>query len=327
MIKTAFVTGANGFLGINLIEELSKENWNIITYSLPGSDYTYLSRFQVTNIEGNLNNFKLLLKSIPSNVDAIFHIAGNTSMWDKNKKQQYDDNVIGTKNMVNAALLKKAKKFIYTSSISSYGYHQHSVVESTKSNALDCKMEYNISKFWAEEEIKRGIKKGLFAVIINPINIIGPYDINNWTRQFIKPVYYDKLPAVPPGNAMWCHVKDVANAHIQAVDLGRNGENYLLGGVEASFKDVINEVQKQLGKRLSTHVQPKFILKILSILMTWKSKFDNKEPILTYAKYKRAVGNITCDYSKAKKELHYKTSSLEEMIKDTYDWLVRENLL
>lgn len=325
MRKKAFITGATGFLGINLVKRLNKENWDITTYSLPGSNNQYLDEYDIHKIEGNLGDLEFLKQAIPENIDCIFHIAGNTSMWSKNAKQQYDDNVTGTKNIMEAAISKKAKKLIYTSSISAYGYHMQPVIETTVSNAMSCKMNYNITKYLAEQEVKKA--KGIFTVILNPINIIGPHDVSNWTKQFIRPIYHDRLVAVPPGKAMWCHVDDIVEAHIKAEEYGRNGENYLLGGVEASFLQVVQEVQRQLGKRITNKVQPKFVLKVLLILMNGKALIDKKEPILTYAKYKRAVGNITCNYKKAEKELFYHTSSLKKMIEDTCNWLLEEHLL
>jgi nucleoside-diphosphate-sugar epimerase len=248
-------------------------------------------------------------------------------MWSKNDKQQYRDNVMGTQNMVNAAIEKKAKKFIYTSSIAAYGYHKNPVSETTESNALSCGMNYNKTKYIAEKIVKEAITRGLQAVILNPINIIGPYDINNWTRQFIKPVYNDRLIAIPPGRAMWCHEKDIIDAHIKAVDYGEVGQNYLLGGIEASFKEIVNEIERQLGKKTSNYVQSKYVLKFLTVLLGLKSKIDGKEPALTPAKYKRAIGSIICDYNKATQVLNYKTSSLSKMVKDSCDWLRKENLL
>jgi dihydroflavonol-4-reductase len=327
LVRTAFITGANGFLGLNLIEELSKHEWKIIAFHLPGTDLKYLSRFDVITKAGDLNDSHSLADALPDEVDAVFHVAGNTSMWSKNAQQQYQDNVVGTQSMVNVAFQKRAKKFIYTSSIAAYGYHKEPVNEKTISNALDCGMNYNKTKYLAEQIVKGAVYQGLPAVILNPINIIGPYDMNNWTKQFVKPVYYDRLAAIPPGRAMWCHVKDIVDAHIQAVDYGCIGENYLLGGVEASFLDVVNEIERQLGKKISTRVQSKTILKLLSILLMIKSEVDGKEPVLTPAKYKRAIGSITCDYSKAIRTLNYHTSPLEEMIKDSYDWLRKEDLL
>jgi dihydroflavonol-4-reductase len=328
MKRTAFITGSTGFLGLNLIEELSNHGWDITALHVPSADLKYLSKYNVTKVCGNIIDYDFLRKALPSNVDAIFHLAANTSAWAKNNRQQYIDNVVGTQNMVNIALEKKAKRFIYTSSISAYGYHpDKTIIESTVSNAMTCKMNYNKTKYQAELVVKEAVKKGLGAVILNPCNIIGPYDTNNWTRQLIRPIYNGKLSLVPPGKAMWCHVKDIVHAHINAVDRGGIGENYLLGGTEARFIDVVNEIERRMGKKESHSVQPGWIMHILVFVLFIKSKVDGKEPLLTKEKYNRAVGYIRCNFDKAVETLEYKTTSLEIMINDTFHWLEKENLL
>lgn len=328
MPKTAFVTGATGFVGLNLIQELARRKWNIIALYLPSADTKYLAKYGVTMVGGFLSDADLLCRAIPEDADAVFHLAANTSAWARNDARQYVDNVEGTTNMVDAALRKKVHRFVYTSSISAFGYHPRECInEQTVSNALACGMNYNKTKFLAENIVKDAVKKGLNAVILNPCNIIGPYDTNNWTRQFIRPIYDGRLPAVPPGKAMWCHVKDIVDAHINAVDKGVPGENYLLGGIEARFIDVVNEIERLLGKAETRRVQPAWLLRLLVGVLCLKSKIDGKEPLLTPEKYNRAVAHICCDYSKASAVLGYRTSPLGLMIKDSFAWLREENLL
>ena len=328
MKRKAFITGAAGFLGLNLIEELMKENWEITAFHFPSADLNYLKRFGVKMIGGNILDYAVLKEAIPEKTDALFHVAANTSAWSRNDKQQYKDNVEGTQNVISAALEKNVSRFIYTSSISAYGYHPgKTITESTESNALTCGMGYNRTKFLAENLVKKVSGNGLNAVILNPCNILGPYDRNNWARQFILPIFSGRLRAVPPGKAMWCSVKEIARAHIAAVDKGKPGENYLLGGTEARFIDIVNEIERQLGKPETRKVQSKAFLRILVPLMAAKSFFDGKEPILTREKYNRAAAVIRCDYSKAVRELNYQTAGLQEMVGDSILWLKSESFL
>jgi dihydroflavonol-4-reductase len=326
MSKIAFVTGSAGFLGLNLVEELLKQKWQVIAMHLPSDNLKYLSKLNVTLVSGDIIDYNSLLSILPQNTDAVFHTAGITSMWNKHNKLQHKVNVNGTQNVVNACLEKTVKKLIFTSSISAFGYHGKVINENTASNAMDCKMNYNITKYLAEQIVRDGIKRGLNAVMLNPCNIIGPYDIHGWAN-LIKAVKEDKIAGMPPGRAMFCHVNDIVVAHVNAFEHGISGENYLLGGVETGFKDVFNEIEKQLGKNISSDLQPKWKLKLASWLFTAKSVFDGKEPLITYAKYKRLTGYVSCNYSKAIEALGYKTSTIKSMITDSYNWLQKENLL
>ena len=99
--------------------------------------------------------------------------------------------------MLDAAVEKKAKRFIYTSSISAFGFHDGPVLEETVSTAMQSGVNYHKTKYLAEQEVKK--RSGdLQTVVLNPCNVIGPYDRINWA-QTIKAVYQDKLSGYPPG--------------------------------------------------------------------------------------------------------------------------------
>ncbi|WP_053228069.1 NAD-dependent epimerase/dehydratase family protein [Spirochaeta cellobiosiphila] len=141
-----FVTGATGFVGINLVNQLLEQQWKITALHLPQEDTSQLPKhFDLQWVEGNVLDRSSLIKVMPQEEIVIFHLAGDTSMWKKYKERQYNINVLGTRNIVKTALLTKAKKLIYTSSISAYGYHRVRVTETTTSNALTCGMNYNRS--------------------------------------------------------------------------------------------------------------------------------------------------------------------------------------
>ena len=329
MKRQAFVTGATGFLGRNLVEELAHRDWEITALCLPTDNTELLKGPGINVVTGNITDRESLVAAMPNAPDAVFHVAANTSSWSAHDAQQYQDNVIGTGNMLDVALLKGAKRFVYTSSISSYGYQPgRRLDESTPSNAMTCgHYNYGKTKYLAEQLVRTAVQSGLSTVILNPVNILGPYDVNNWTKQLIRPVFEGKMLIVPPGKAMWCYVKDAVDAHIAAVDHGAIGENYLLGGDEASFREMINEIERQMGKLLSTRVTPKAVLWLAMMASELKSKLDGKEPSLTVERYKRAVAHISCNFDKAARDLGFKVTPLRVTLQATIRWLTGEHFL
>lgn len=325
-MKTAFVTGATGFLGINLVQQLLSDGWQVTALHRKTSNLTYLKRFDVTLMEGAITDKASLQKAIPEGVDAVFHVAANTSMWSKFNDQQYQDNVIGTRNMLEVASLKKAKRFIHTSSISAFGHHENEVDETVKSNALDSEMNYTVTKYQAELEVDKAVANGLDAVLVNPCDIMGPYDSHNWA-QVIQAVYNDDVPGIPPGNAVVCHVRDVARAHISAYEKGRTGERYLLGGADVTMKEIFNTIERFMGKKESSFVLPKWLLRAIVPFYMLQSKLNGKEPVLTYEKYLELKFPKHVSSKKAIAELDYTTTPLEDSIRDSYEWLKQENLL
>ncbi len=325
-MKTAFVTGATGFIGLNLIEALCAEAWKVYALHRPTSDLTYLQRLDAQCVTGSIRNYDEILAAMPEQPDVVFHLAGNTSVWRKYNREQYEDNVTGTQNMVKAALEKKAKKFIYTSSVSAFGFHEEPIDESTPSNAESCGVNYHLTKYLAEKEVEKAVQQGLDATIINPCHVMGPYDKGNWS-QLVQMVYNGTLPGVLPGTGTFGHVQDVVQAHITAAEKGKTGEKYLLGGIEASFLQVIQTLQRLLDKPLSRKATPVWVLRLVLWGSMFRSLFSVKEPILTPEKFKFATEKVLCNDAKARRELGYQHASLEKILSDTFGWLYKEGVL
>jgi dihydroflavonol-4-reductase len=329
MQKTAFITGGTGFLGTNLLYQLEERGWKSYVLVRPSSNTSYLPE-SVETVVGSLNDLESLKKAMPKHVDAVFHVAGNTSLWRKQDAQQYQDNVVGTEHMIEAALANDAGRFICTSSIAAFGYHEEDVVirEDTPSTAANDWISYRKTKYLAESKVLEAVEKqDLDAVILNPCHIIGPYDKTSWA-QLIKQVYQNKLPGIPPGVGHFCHAVDVADAHIAAYEKGRKGEKYILGGHEASFVEFINVLQKLLGRsKTYKKASPQFMMQLGLMLSNLKAVFSKGEPDLTPEKIHLVSKKIRCDYSKAANELDYQVRSMEEMIQDSLSWLQQENLL
>jgi nucleoside-diphosphate-sugar epimerase len=209
--KTAFVTGATGFVGINLVSALRDAGWNVTALHRKTSNTRYLAPLGAALVVGDITDRASLERGMPENVDAVFHVAASLSLEGRGDAQQTRINVEGTRNVVEVALAKNAKRFIHTSSMAAYGLQDGDVDETTRSTALDTPINYFRTKRLAEEEVDRGIANGLDAVIVNPSNIVGPYDTQSWARMF-KLVHTGTLPGVGPGSGSFCHVREVVGA-------------------------------------------------------------------------------------------------------------------
>src|SRR6476620_3398012 len=117
----AFVTGSTGFVGLNLIEQLTAAGWNVVALHRQGSDLTYLKRFDVQRVVGDIADLAAVERAMPEKVDAVFHTAADLSSWSRNNERQTQNNIVGTQNVVTAALKKRARRFVHTSTSSVYG--------------------------------------------------------------------------------------------------------------------------------------------------------------------------------------------------------------
>ncbi|HYM29921.1 MAG TPA: SDR family oxidoreductase [Candidatus Cybelea sp.] len=325
-MKTAFVTGGTGFVGINLIDELNRQGWKVTALHRQSSDLTYIKRFTADLVEGSITDAVSLARAMPANVDAVFHVAGNTNFWSRRNAEQTRENVEGTRNVVAAALEKRAKRLIVTSSISAYGIQKGEITEATPSNAAQSWINYQRTKWLAEEEARKGIKAGLPAVIMNPGAIVGPYDFGGWSRIF-QIIAEGKLPGVPPGGISCGHVREVVRAHIAAVERGKIGENYLLAGTGASYAEMFGIIGELVGKPVPKRLLPAPMLRIMAQAQAALAAITGKPPQLTPEMAATLAKSNLCPSRKAQAELGYRVVPLRTMLQDCYDWMVADGRL
>lgn len=324
----AFVTGGTGFLGFHVIKQLLANNWQVTAMHRHNSNVIDLEKLGVTLVEGTLADINELQKIVPDDLDAIFHIAGDTNMWACNNERQFQVNVIATQNLVEVALQKQVKRFIHTSSISAYGFHIKTITEDDKSTAMQSNINYLKTKYSGEKIVKDAVHfRKLDAVILNPCAIIGSHDKQNWSQLFTM-INNGSLPGVPAGEGSYCHVDEVAAAHIAAFTKGKSGENYILAGTDCAFLEVVTKIGKLLGKDTPNKTVPQWLLSMVGYTSYWLSLLTKKEPTMTPEKAVMVSKRVIASSNKAVAELGYVDNiSIDIMLEDCYQWMKSEQLL
>ncbi len=320
MTRTAFVTGANGFIGVNLIEELLDQGWRVVAMHRERSDLGCLQALDVERVVADVTDSRALRRVMPEAPDAVFHLAGVTSLWKRRHAEQMRTNVKGTRNVVRIALEKRAQRLVHVSSILAYGLHSGTVTEDTPASGGSATINYVRSKALAEREVHRAIRRGLDAVIINPSHAIGPYDRNNWSRLFML-MRQGRLPGMPPGGGSFCHSRAVARAMIAAVDRGRRGANYLLGGSNASYVKLAHEIAKMLGRRTRPRPMPTRLLLGYARVEELVAPLFGREPDITTDAVRLLSWGQYCSSRRAEQELGYELVPLQVMLEDCCRWL------
>jgi dihydroflavonol-4-reductase len=323
MPRVAFVTGATGFVGLNLVRQLMTEGWDVTALHRPASDLKFLRRFAPRLAVGSITDEHSLMAAVPEGTDTVFHVAGNTNMWRRRNAEQTRDNVEGTRNMVEAALAKGVRRLVVTSSISAYGPVSGEITEQTPSLAAHSRLNYQRTKWQAQEIARSAVDRGLEVVIMQPGAILGPYDLGTWSRVFTM-VRDRKLPGVPPASLTFTHVREVVAAHIAAADRGENGGQYLLGGENKRMLDLVREVSALLGKRAPTKEIPAGLLRMVAGFGDFVSNFTGKPPPITPELAAGFGRHVATASAKAQRELGYRVVALNVMAKDCYDWLAAE---
>lgn len=327
MSKTAFVTGGTGFIGANLIKALCEEGWRVTALHRKTSNVTYLKDFDIQLVEGSITDKPSLIKSIPEDTEVVFHVAGDTNQWSKRNARQTAVNVDGTRHMIEVALEKGVQTFIHTSSISVWGPTKGIINEKTPQLGGTSWINYEKTKWQAEQIALKGMDKGMKIVCMNLGAVVGPYDTKAYA-SFFYALRDGKLPGIPPATMPFVHVNDVVQAHLSAVEKGRNGHCYIIVGEHITMKAFITEVARLLGKNKLPPALPKFVLKTYARLAAFGALFTAKAPALTPEMAEVLTRNdFQFSNEKALKELNYKITPWQQGVEDCYTWLVKENLL
>jgi dihydroflavonol-4-reductase len=325
--RTGFVTGATGFLGLNVVDALLAQGWRVVALHRSHSNVSRLRERNVSLAEGALDDRASLERAMPEGCDAVFHVAGNVSMWSGHDAQQTRDNVDGTRNVAAAALARGVRRFVHTSTVAVWGRQARVPFDETApKNGATSIMNYARSKLRGEDEVKAAIAAGLDAVILNPCHIVGRYDVNGWSKM-ISLVARGKLPGIPPGRGSFCDAGAVARAHVAAVSRGRTGENYLLGGPEATYVDVVSTVGSLVGKKTPRRAIPRWVLAALAAAGGVASRVTRREPPVTREMVEGLVHEEVVDSSKAIRELGFETITVREMLENALAWQIETGIV
>ncbi len=315
----AFITGATGFLGLHLCQQLLDNNWQV--YALcRNKEKMSIKHKNLVIIEGDILAPKAIEKQLPINLDALFHTAASTNTWFKNNGMQTTTNITGTQNMLAMAKATNVKRFIHISSVVVFGIHTtlKNITETMPKAGKNSWINYVKTKTASENLVLN--TKELDCVIINPTHIIGPGDKHNWAR-LIKMIATQKLPSIPNGAGSFVDVRDVVSGIIQVYHHGKTGENYLLGGTDMTFTKFVNAVANKLNVKATTVQLPNFLLMALAQTKNFISRLTNKEPDITPESATLISDLYACDAVKARVELNYQTRDFETTLNDTINFL------
>jgi nucleoside-diphosphate-sugar epimerase len=327
MSHSAFVTGATGFVGMNLARELVRQGWNVTALVRERASLDDINDLPLSMCIGDITDAASLARAIPKGVDGVFHVAASTNIWSRNNDGQTSANVAGTQNVVDAAVAAGAGRFVHTSSFVVWGFHEDVLNEDSPRLDNSDWINYIRTKHHAENIVKKAVSDDrMDAVIVNPAHILGPGDRHNWSRM-IRMVNQEKLPGIPPGGGAFADVREVAKAHVAAFHHGLCGQNYLLGGEDTMFIDVVRMTGEILGKPVPKNASPAWLLKAVARFYVMLAAITNREPDMTPEGAAMITRHINCDSSRAMSELGYTYTPVRTLLEDTCNWLKREGLL
>lgn len=316
------VTGANGLLGSNLVRVLLEKGHQVTAFIRTGEDTKTLDDLDIEKIEGNILFYEDL-KASSENIDAIFHLAANTSVWPSRDINVTAVNVEGTKNVLRLAKAAKVKKLVYvgTANTFSFGTRESPGKEGSQYLAHKYGMDYMDSKYEAHKLVMKAVNEGVPAVVVNPTFMLGPYDSKPSSGQMLLAVYAKKLLGYAPGGRNFICVKDAVVGIANALTKGKIGESYIIGNENLTYKEAFGKMARVVQVVPPKFTFPKWVVLIVGLIGSIHAKITQKKPSVSLS-----LARVSCDdhyYSSAKavRELDLPQTPIEVGIKESFEWL------
>jgi dihydroflavonol-4-reductase len=244
------VTGATGLLGPHLCSRLIEDGHQLTVLRRPSSNAKRLSDLKLDHVIGDVRDLEVVSRAVRQQ-DAVIHAAASTAYSGVEAELQMHVNVEGTKNVIRACKQNETK-LLHVSSIAAIGIAPDGVrpaYEYFFFNREGSGSTYHLPKRRAEEEVIKEVANGLDAVVVNPALIWGPENGSyRGSDALRKPLTSWILPNGPGGRCI-VHVSDVVDGILLALEHGRKGERYILGGDNVSFREMDETTCRKLGIR------------------------------------------------------------------------------
>jgi dihydroflavonol-4-reductase len=318
----SLVTGATGLVGSAVVRALLQTGHRVRVFVRANSNRRNLTDLCVEIAEGSLEDVQSLARAV-AGCRFVYHVAADYRIWVPDPAPMFRANVVGTRDLLLAALGAGVEMVIYTSSVATLGLIPGGAAdEATPSSAGDMIGPYKRSKFEAEEvarELAR--ERGMPVVIVNPSTPVGPGDIKPTpTGRLILEAARGQMPAFVDTGLNIVHVDDVAAGHLAAAEKGRIGERYILGGENMSLAEILATVSRAAGRRPPWLKVPHTMLFPIAFGAELAARISGREPFVTLDGVRMSRKKMYFTSDKASRELGYKPRPAREAIADAVAW-------
>ena len=329
LVLKAFVTGATGFLGSHVARVLAEQGAELRLLVRPTSDLRNLEGLKADRVVGDLRDAASIAKAL-SGCDVVFHVAADYRLWVRDPEQMYRSNIEGTRCLLEAARKQGARRVVYTSSVATIGFtanHNGKVAdEQSPVGIADMIGHYKRSKFMAEEVAVEEAKSGVDVVIVNPTTPIGERDIKPTpTGRIVVDFLRRRFPAYVETGLNLVDATECARGHVQALEKGRSGERYILGGENLTLKQILDRLASITGLKSPTVKLPyvfAFATGLVDEMVT--GRLLGREPRATIDAVRMGRKMMFVSSAKAERELGWRTVPVDGALRRSVEWF-RDN--
>lgn len=321
----ALVTGATGFIGRHLVERLVKKGVTVRVLCRRTADVSPFKRENIEICWGDLLDCASVEVAVRG-CDQVYHLAAFAQGWTKDPRTFFEINVGGLQNVLSAAQRSSVEKLVFTSSSVTLGPSNGTPTNESSLRPPEFLTDYEHSKFVAEQKALCYVRSGLNVVIVCPTRVFGPgllSEANSVTKMVQQYLEGKWRFVLGDGNGIgnYVYVDDVVEGHLLAMEKGRAGERYLLGGEDASYDEFFEIVAELSGRRYKLFHVPMSLALLTSEVEEFRGKHFKHYPLITPCWVRTFMADWAFSTEKAQTELGCKITPLREALAMTIKWL------
>jgi dihydroflavonol-4-reductase len=318
-----FVTGATGFVGAHVARHLAAQGAQLRLLVRATSNLANLEGLDAETVVGDLREPETLRVPIRG-CDAVMHVAADYRLWVRDPKAMYAANVEGTRGLLRLAREEGVRRSVYTSSVATMGFKTDGTIvdEATPVSLDDMIGHYKRSKFLAEQVALESARAGQEVMILNPTTPIGSRDVKPTpTGRIIVDFLNRKFPAYMDTGLNLVDVREVARAHGEALEMGRPGERYILGGENLSLKQILDKMAAITGLPSPKMKVPHGVAMGFAYFDEFFSgRLLGREPRATVEEVRMGKKKMFASSAKAERELGFRVLPVDDALRSAIEW-------
>jgi dihydroflavonol-4-reductase len=322
-VVKALVTGATGFVGHSVVRALLEAGHHVRALVRANADLRNTAGLEVELVTGDVRDSGSLSSAMVG-CQQVYHLAALYSYWWRPRKDFYDINVEGTRNVLRAAQAAGVERVVYTSSVATLGLPRDGSpgTEDTPVKLGDMISDYKRSKFLAEEVAREFAAGGLPVVIVNPSTPVGVGDLKPTpTGRTIVDFLNGRMPAYLDTGLNVVDVEDVAEGHLLAAEKGRVGERYILGHENLTLKEILEILADLTGLPAPGLRLPYYPVLVLSyVYAAAHHVLPGSQPQMTPATVRLSRKRMFFDAGKAVRELGLRQTPARQALSKAVAW-------
>jgi len=323
-LGSVLVTGASGFVGSAIALELRRSGYAVrVLVRASSSRVNIDARDQV--VVGDLLDRASVAAGL-NGARYLVHAAADYRLWAPSPDDLLRANVEGTRIVMEEALRSGIERIVYTSSVATFDLRAGGLADETRplpeTEAIGA---YKRNKIIAEDLVAGMVARDrLPAVIVNPSTPIGPRDVKPTpTGRIIIEAASGRMPAFVETGLNFVHVDDVAAGHLTALQRGRIGERYILGGENVSLRQVLLDIAVIVGRRARPLRLPRGAVYPFAFGAEILARATGRAPFATIDGLRMARYTMHFDDSKARRELGYTSRSYRDGLVEAIEWFIQ----